>query len=295
MAALEGGTEGETALAETEPAANSLKPTWIRPLPNSSLANALDKIRVESEKYTQIAIADVPAEKRFPIAVGKFMDKMINNGLVAPMMGNMLAVVLQNPKELALLSPDPKDVDVFHDMFLGVYSNAVEDFLKTVTPLFETIMGVYLLFNEFPADIKLPEALRPELVITNSDLPDLFLTREAELEQYFNWACAQANHQFNDAVSFVIVPNAAPFKKPRPPKKSKKPSIMLDDPLLAAIQAAQENAANADGGGYGAVTYVGEMLGMMEWGEKYGLSGAVLPGRSRQSQRRKRRLLLRPC
>ena len=278
-AALEAGAEtngaeaesGDTALAKTggDTALAKVKPT---------LTGALDKLRAENEKYAAVAIAEHPAEKRFPLVVGKFMDQMINRGLVAPLMGNMLAVVLQNPKELALLGPDVKDVEVFHDMFLGVYSNAVEDFLKTVTPLFETIMGVYLLFNEFPPEIKLPEAMKPQLIIANSDLPDLILTRETELGQFFDWANAQATNQFQHAISFAIVPNVAPFKKPRPKKKSAKPVIdVTDDPILAAIAAAQANAANADGGGYGAVTYVGEMMTMMEWGAKYGFQTLFCP------------------
>ena len=113
------------------------------------------------------------------------MDKMIDRGLIAPLMGNLVATVLQNPKELALLNPDINDVEHYHDMFLGVYSNAVESFLQTVTPLFETIMGVYLLFNEFPADVRLPDDMKPELVIANADLPDLFLARPDELKRYF--------------------------------------------------------------------------------------------------------------
>ena len=119
-----------------------------------TLDNALDKIRESSKISAGQDLALIAPEKRFPIAVGKFMDKMIDRGLIAPLMGNLVATVLQNPKELALLNPDINDVNHYHDMFLGVYSNAVESFLQTVTPLFETIMGVYLLFNEFPADVR---------------------------------------------------------------------------------------------------------------------------------------------
>ena len=112
-----------------------------------SVVSALDKIREEGVKVAQQDISLVPQEKRFPIAVGKFMDKMVSRGNIQPLMGNLVATVLQNPKELALLNPDAQEIDHFHDMFLGVYSNAIGDFLKTVTPLFETIMGVYLLFK----------------------------------------------------------------------------------------------------------------------------------------------------
>ncbi len=233
-----------------------------------TLDNALDKIRESSKVSAGQDLALIAQEKRFPIAVGKFMDKMIDRGLIAPLMGNLVATVLQNPKELALLNPDIKDVQHYHDMFLGVYSNAVESFLQTVTPLFETIMGVYLLFNEFPADVRVPDEMKPELVIANADLPSLFLARPDELKRYFEYACAQANNQFRDAVSFVIVPNVAEFKKKRPAKR-KAASIMLDEPLLESIRAAQD-ATSPDDETYGKVTYVDEMLPLMDWGYEFG-------------------------
>ena len=254
----------ETALATTGGAANTSTALATR-----TLDNALDKIRETSKIAAGQDLALISPEKRFPIAVGKFMDKMIDRGLIAPLMGNLVATVLQNPKELALLNPDINDVNHYHDMFLGVYSNAVESFLQTVTPLFETIMGVYLLFNEFPADVRVAEDMKPELVIANADLPSLFLSRPDELKRYFEYACAQANNQFRDAVSFVIVPNVAEFKKKRPAKR-KGPSIdIMDDPALEAIRAAQA-ASSMDDESYGKVTYVDEMLPLMDWGYEYG-------------------------
>lgn len=270
QAALGAGSDA-AALAKNEAA----KPSTA--LAVKSLDQALDVIRQDSQKYAAIDIAAVPQEKRFPIAVGKFMDKMINGGLMQPLMGNMLATVLQNPKELAVLSPDIKDVEFYHDMFLGIYSNAVEDFLKTVTPLFETIMGVYLLFNEFPADVRVPEEMKPQLIVTNSDLPDLFLTRKEELKQFFELANGQATNQFRDAISFCIVPNVAAFRKKRPKKQAKKATIMMDDPLLEAIAAAQEAAAGASDEGYGKVAFVDEMLEMMEWGFMHGFQVLFSP------------------
>ena len=105
--------------------------------------------------------------------------------------------------------------------------------------------------------------------IANADLPSLFLSRPDELKRYFEYACAQANNQFRDAVSFVIVPNVAEFKKKRPAKR-KGPSIdIMDDPALEAIRAAQA-AASTDDESYGKVTYVDEMLPLMDWGYEYG-------------------------
>lgn len=254
-----------------------------------TLDTALDKIREQGKLVAGQDIALVPQEKRFPIAIGKFMDKMIDRGMIAPLMGNLVATVLQNPKELALLNPDIRDVEHYHDMFLGVYSNAVESFLQTVTPLFETIMGVYLLFNEFPSDVRLPDSMKPELIIANDDLPHLFLSRPDELKRFFEGANAQANNQFRDAISFVIVPNVAEFKKKRPAKR-RRDSIMLDDPILESIRAAQDTVS-PDADTYGKTTYVDEMLPLMDWGYEYGFQVLFSPEERVRAGRARREYL----
>lgn len=283
---LEGKTDEKSgALTKTEKKTDD-GPTALAV---RTLDNALEKIREESKRVAGQDLALIPTEKRFPIAVGKFMDKMIDQGRIAPLMGNLVATVLQNPKELALLGPDIKDVEHYHDMFLGVYSNAVENFLQTVTPLFETIMGVYLLFNEFPADVRVPEGMKPELIVANDDLPDLFITRPDELKRFFEAANAQASNQFRDAISFVIVPNVAEFKKKRPTRR-KNPSIMLDDPVLESIRAAQENAATGDEG-YGKTTYIDEMGPLLDWGYEYGFQVLFSPEERVRAGRTRREYL----
>ncbi len=280
---LEGKGENGNALVKSDGASTGTA------IAVRALDNALDKLREEGKKVAGQDLALVPHEKRFPIAVGKFMDKMIDRGMIAPLMGNLVATVLQNPKELALLNPDIRDVEHYHDMFLGVYSNAVESFLQTVTPLFETIMGVYLLFNEFPTDVRLPDSMKPELIVANDDLPHLFLSRPDELRRFFEGANAQANNQFRDAISFVIVPNVAEFKKKRPPKR-KQDSIMLDDPILESIRAAQD-AVSPDADTYGKSTYVDEMLPLMDWGYEYGYQVLFSPEERVRAGRTKREYL----
>lgn len=284
---LESGGEagdGATALVKSDGGGATGAAIAVR-----TLDTALDKIREQGKLVAGQDLALIPQEKRFPIAVGKFMDKMIDRGMIAPLMGNLVATVLQNPKELALLNPDIRDVEHYHDMFLGVYSNAVESFLQTVTPLFETIMGVYLLFNEFPSDVRLPDSMKPELIVANDDLPHLFLSRPDELKRFFEGANAQANNQFRDAISFVIVPNVAEFKKKRPPKR-KQDSIMLDDPILESIRAAQD-AISPDADTYGKTTYVDEMLPLMDWGYEYGYQVLFSPEERVRAGRTKREYL----
>ncbi len=52
-----------------------------------SVVSALDKIREEGAKVANQDISLVPQEKRFPIAVGKFMDQMVSRGMIQPLDG----------------------------------------------------------------------------------------------------------------------------------------------------------------------------------------------------------------
>ncbi|MBC8103161.1 MAG: hypothetical protein H7Z41_11295 [Cytophagales bacterium] len=272
------GSGDKSALAKADSAGGAVAAPADNTLTVRSIESALDRIREESAKMSEVDLALVPQERRLPVTVGKFIDKMINQGMIPPLMGNLVATVLQNPKELALLNPEIKDVELYHDMFLGVYSNAIEQFLQTVTPLFETIMGVYLLFNEFPSDVRIPESMRPELVVANADLPDLFLTRHDELKRYFDIACAQATNQFRDAISFAIVPNVAEFRKRRPSGKARPTDTinLIDDDVFSQIKAAQEKDLY-DEVGYGKVAFVDEMLDLMDWGYQYGFQVLFSP------------------
>jgi urocanate hydratase len=127
------------------------------------------------------------------------MSEMVRLHKIQPMLGNMLAVVLQDPRKLATWNVNPKEVEVFHDTFLGLYSGAVENFLRTVVPLFETLMGVYAIFNEVPADVRRGQ---PELVVVNDELTDLWRAYNDELSNFLRSACLQATNGYADAFSF---------------------------------------------------------------------------------------------
>jgi len=104
-------------------------------------------------------------EKRLPVTVGQFMDQL-ERGQAAPLMGTWLRR-LAEPGGAAGFHPDIKDAGHDQDKFLGVYSNSVSAFLKTVTPLFETIWACTCSLIEFltPKRCPLPDAMKPQLVI----------------------------------------------------------------------------------------------------------------------------------
>jgi hypothetical protein len=223
-------------------------------------------------------IAKLPPQERYPALVGSFMSEMIRIGRVNPLVGNVLAVVLQDPRQLAEWSIDVKEVAVYHDTFLGIYSRAIEDFLRTVSPLFETIMGVYLFFNEFPIDIR---DARPELIVANDELSDLWEIYHDAFVDFVRTFCLQENNHYRDAFGFAIVPSVQPLltteynRQPTPQIRARvfeedyaqgapTPTVETDRIRLDEEIETLRRERMVERGGYGRATESGALLGLLE-------------------------------
>jgi hypothetical protein len=247
-------------------------------------------------------IAKLPPQERYPALVGSFMSEMIRIGRVNPLVGNVLAIVLQDPRQLAEWSIDTKEVAIYHDTFLGIYSRAIEDFLRTVSPLFETIMGVYLFFNEFPIDIR---DARPELVVANDELSDLWEIYHDPFVEFMRTFCLQENNHYRDAFGFAIVPSVQPLltaEFDRQPTPQIRASFFEEDYAQGAATPTEEadrirldeeiealrRERMVERGGYGRATDSGALLGLLELGYECGfvvffspeerlISGRIIP------------------
>ena len=241
-------------------------------------------------------IMKLEENERSPAIVGSFMSEMIRlheidpTRGIEPTMGNILAVVLTEPRQLAAWNLDPREVDVFHDTFLGIYSTAVEDFLRMVSPLMETIMGVYMLFNEFPVELRRGQ---PELIVANGELTDLWQVYQEELATVIRGACHQAANQYRDAISFAVVPSVTSFENQAPASppsgyieagdfvnkyhekrviETAEDRINLDEEIeRLRHQRAKEVS------GFGRVTGAAEVLGLMELGHECGFQVLFSP------------------
>lgn len=222
-------------------------------------------------------IAPLPQQEQYPALVGSFMSEMVRLNRVDPLIGNMLAVVLQNPQQLATWNVDPQEVAVYHDTFLGIYSAAVENFLRTVSPLFETLMGVYLLFNEFPSQLR---DVRPELIVTNDELTDLWQAYPEELAYFLRSACHQATNQYRDAIGFAIVPSVLPLVSDEPATPPSgyisagnfvseyhaKQQVQAEEDRIKLDETIEElrHRTIQEKGGFGRVTGAGELMGLLQ-------------------------------
>ncbi len=267
---LEAGTNGDGPKA-LESGSNEIVP----------LRKALERTELAERKVSDIVKMD--DDKQYPALVGTLMHDMIRRHKIQPVIGNMLSVVLQDPQQLATWNISPREIEVFHDTFLGIYSMAVENFLKAVVPMFETLMGVYALFNEFPSDVRRGQ---PELIVTNDEITDLWQTYSVELTTFVRSACLQATKQYKDAVSFAIVPSVAPFKNKAPaspPSGFIKAGDFVADynarPVVREAEDRSSLSAEHDAlrkkkegvtRGFGKVAGAPEVMGLMQLGQECG-------------------------
>jgi len=247
------------------------------------LANALESHPLAPRKIGEIV--KLKEEDQYPALVGSLMQDLVSRNKIQPVIGNMLAVILQDPKQLATWQISAKEVEVFHDTFLGIYSMALDQFLRVIKPMFETLMGVYALFNEFPVDVRRGQ---PELIVTNDELSDLWQVFNDELTTFLRSACLQAANQYQDALSFAIVPGCEPLKDkaPAPPpavyikagdfesdywKEMKEEEVKDQSSLLAEFNHLRKEKSG-DGGGFGRIAGAPEVMGLMQLGHKCGFS-----------------------
>ncbi len=90
-----------------------------------------------------------------------------------------------------------------YNTYLEFYKNAKDDFVKTVKPLVEKILGVKMFFDQYATKNK---GMQPSLLITNTKL-DMMVksTNIPRLETYLN--TVNSKNDFSDTVWFGIVPS----------------------------------------------------------------------------------------
>lgn len=100
------------------------------------------------------------------------------------------------------------DIDVKQEVsnynqYLSFYKEAQEDFVKTIKPLMEKILGVKLFFEQYDKDLS---GMKPSLLITNIKL-EMLLKGENKraLDLYLN--TVNQKNDFENTIWFAIVPS----------------------------------------------------------------------------------------
>lgn len=90
-----------------------------------------------------------------------------------------------------------------YNTYLEFYKNAKDDFVKTVKPLVEKILGVKMFFDQYAVKNK---GMQPTMLIANSKLDMLVKSSNIpRLETYLN--TVNSKNEFSDTIWFGIVPS----------------------------------------------------------------------------------------
>lgn len=162
----------------------------------------------------ELKIIEAPKEESKELAV---LDDKANLGLISAFEEDYEAVNEENSsyvKSLVvrtfcpLASTMEKEIDIEaevsnYNTYLEFYKNAKDDFVKTVKPLIEKIVGVKMFFEQYRVKNK---GMQPSLLVTNNRLDMLVKSNNLpRLETYFN--SVNAKNDFNNTIWFGIVPS----------------------------------------------------------------------------------------
>lgn len=161
----------------------------------------------------ELKIIEAPKNENTDLMV---IDENSNNGLSAIFEEDYEAVTETSSsyvKDLVVrtFSPLPTvqtEVDIEteiqnYNVYLEFYKNAKDEFVKTVKPLVEKILGVKMFFDQYATKNK---GMQPTLLITNTRLDMLVKSNNIpRLVAYLN--TVNSKNEFSDTIWFGIVPS----------------------------------------------------------------------------------------
>lgn len=165
----------------------------------------------------ELKILEAPKPESKALAT---LDDKINEGLITAIEEDYEALNEENHNEYVksliartfcpLPSTMVSTVDTVKEVanynsYLEFYKTAKDDFIKTVKPLVEKILGVRLFFEQYPAKLK---GMRPTLLITNvSNEMVAKASNISRLITYLN--TVNAKNDFNNTVWYSVFPSVS--------------------------------------------------------------------------------------
>ena len=163
----------------------------------------------------ELKVIEAPKEQTKALMT---VDDNINEGLIAAIEDDYEALNAENHNDYVkalvartfcpLPSSIVSEVDVAQEIenyntYLDFYKQAKDDFIKTVKPLIEKILGVRMFFEQYPARTK---GMRPTLFITNVKNEQLATAMNLpRLRTFLN--TVNAKNDFKNTVWYAIYPS----------------------------------------------------------------------------------------
>lgn len=164
----------------------------------------------------ELKILEAPREKKQELLV---LDDHANAGLITALEedykalnedGNEYVMSLVTRTFCPLASTMESAVDVEKEVanynsYLEFYKASKDDFIKTVKPLVEKILGVWSYFEQFPRSVK---TMRPSLIVTN--ISNEMLARSTNITRLITYlSSVNAKNDFENTIWYGIFPSVS--------------------------------------------------------------------------------------
>lgn len=164
----------------------------------------------------ELKILEAPKEKKQELLV---LDDHANAGLITALEedykalnedGNEYVMSLVTRTFCPLASTMESAVDVEKEVanynsYLEFYKTSKDDFIKTVKPLVEKILGVWSYFEQFPRSVK---TMRPSLIVTN--ISNEMLARSTNITRLITYlSSVNAKNDFENTIWYGIFPSVS--------------------------------------------------------------------------------------
>ncbi|WP_245697968.1 transcriptional regulator [Dendrosporobacter quercicolus] len=165
----------------------------------------------------ELKILEAPKPETKALAT---LDDQINRGLITAIEEDYEALNADSPSvyvkalvartfcplpSTMVSTVDTEKEIVNYNSYLEFYKTAKDDFIKTVKPLIEKVLGVRLFFEQYPAKLK---GMRPSLLITNAG--NEMLVKSSNIPRLITFLnTVNAKNDFNNTVWYAIFPSVS--------------------------------------------------------------------------------------
>lgn len=165
----------------------------------------------------ELKILEAPKPETKALAT---LDDQINQGLISAIEDDYEALNEENhndyvkalvartfcPLPSTMVSTVDAEKEIAnYNSYLEFYKTAKDDFIKTVKPLIEKVLGVKLFFEQYPAKLK---GMRPTLLITNAS--NEMVAKASNIPRLITFLnTVNAKNDFNNTVWYSIFPSVS--------------------------------------------------------------------------------------
>jgi hypothetical protein len=146
--------------------------------------------------------------QRLPAFVGSLLQTLVEASDVKldPLIANLLSMALQNATSVTSQGLSHQEIARYRDGVRGIHASATQHRLRTLRPLYTTLLSVYLFFHEAAS-----AGRAPLLLFANEAPAELLRNWAPQVRELLISSGVQSDNQCRDAIDVIHVSNVGPL------------------------------------------------------------------------------------